>query len=239
MSKMFIFILASQLFLMSCVSSKALSANSFSTVVDGYPDAWWVIIPAEQIKSWEIPPQAARRDLGEVVLSKRTELGIFSNLSEAHFILDGQEYASIEGLWQGVKYPEGPQDERLKDPSLVWPYSREQVYKMSGFEAKKAGDIANENMKKLNIKWITYQGKKIEYKSEQGLIEHYNLIYRAEFEKVQQNEAIKKLLLKTGDLKLLPDHTQFPNAAPVYAYFDMLMKIRNDLKASEVTKAKK
>jgi len=210
---------------LSCVHAQKNIGN------DGFPDSWWIEIPLDQVKDWEIPPQAARRDLGEVILSKRTELGIFSNLSEAHFVLDGQKYSSIEGLWQGMKYPENNQDERLKDPNIIWPYTREQVYKMSGFEAKKAGDLANENMKKLGIKWITYQGEKIEYNSDSGQIKHYNIIYKASLEKVKQNENIKNLLLQTKSLKFKPDHTQQPNPKPAYLYFDIYMRIRNEIKA--------
>jgi len=199
--------------------------------VDGYPNSWWMTVPIDQIKSWEIPPHAADRSKEEVILSKRTELGIFSNLSESQFVLDGQSYASIEGLWQGMKYPEDSNDERLKDVTVTWPYTREQVYKMSGFEAKKAGDAANENMKKMGIKWITYQGEKIEYNSDKGQDKHYNIIYRASFEKVRQNPNIQSLLLKTNNLILKSDHIQQPNPKPAYLYFDIYMKIRNELKS--------
>lgn len=205
-------------------------AAQYSGGFDSYPDSWWAYVAPDDIKDWEIPPQAADRAQGEVILSKRTELGVFSNLSEAHFELDGVHFASIEGLWQGMKYPEGPDDERLKDPSIIWPYTREQVYKLSGFASKAAGDAANANMKKLGIKWITYQGKKIEHKTEAGKVEHYNLIYRASEQKVLQNPNIKSLLIKTGQLKLLPDHVQQPNPDPAYQYFNIYMKIRAQLK---------
>jgi predicted NAD-dependent protein-ADP-ribosyltransferase YbiA (DUF1768 family) len=220
-----LFRLALSLVLCGCIHASAQD-NKFN---DSYPDAWWVFIPPSELKSWEIPPQNADRSKSEVILSKRTELGIFSNLSQSHFELDGVQYASVEGLWQGMKYPEGPNDERLKDPDIVWPYTREQVYKMSGFESKAAGDAANANMKKLGIKWITYKGKKIEYKTDAGKIEHYNVIYRASVEKVAQNPEIKALLLKTGSLKFLPDHVQQPNPDPAYRYFDIFVKIRTDL----------
>src|SRR5687767_1842588 len=82
---------------------------------DKYPDIWWKHVPEDQLSGWEIPPQAADREKGFVVLSKRNELGQFSNLGPAEFILDNQVYASVEGLWQGMKYPEGKNDERLKD----------------------------------------------------------------------------------------------------------------------------
>lgn len=216
------------LFLLCCLSSCAHADVVQKSNI--YPDAWWMKIPADQIKGWEIPPQAADRTKNEVILSKRTELGIFSNLSESKFQLDGITYASVEGLWQGMKYPDNTNDDRLKDPTIVWPYTRAQVYLMSGFEAKAAGDLANANMKKLGIKWITYQGEKIEYNSETGKIKHYEIIFRASEQKVLQNPAIKDLLVRTGDLKFLPDHQQQPNPNPAYLYFDIYMKIRDQVK---------
>lgn len=203
----------------------------FSKYKDGFPDLWWKPVPKEQLASWEIGPQEADRSKGEVILSKRNELGQFSNLSSNTFVLDGVKYNSLEGLWQGMKYPENPQDERFKNAKVVWPYTREQVYAMDGFAAKDAGDIANKNMKELGISWITYQGKKIEYKTT-GKAEHYDIIYKASVAKIEQNPDLKKLLLSTGNLKFLPDHAQQPGAAPAYLYFDIYMKIRDDLRKS-------
>ena len=199
---------------------------------DGFPDSWWTPVPDDQVKGWEIPPQAAHRDQGEVVLSKRTELGQFSNLTAAAFEMDGIKYASIEGLWQGMKYPETASDER-NNSQVVWPYTREQVYLMSGFEAKKAGDIANENMRKLGIKYITYKGEKVEYNGS-GMQRHYEIIYNASLNKVLQNEPLKKLLLSTKQLHFFPDHKQQPNPNPAYLYHDIYMKIRENLKSQKV-----
>ncbi|MFN3454589.1 MAG: hypothetical protein ACK41T_06460 [Pseudobdellovibrio sp.] len=207
-----------------------LSIKQKRTFHGSYPDTWWKHVPVDQVKSWEIPPQQADREKNEVVLSKRTELGVFSNLADISFVLDDTRYKSLEGLWQGMKYPENAKDERFADSNVIWPYTREEVYMMSGFDAKKAGDIANANMKKLGIKWITYQGKKIYYNSEDGKMEHYNIIYRASFEKVKQNQSLKELLLQTGDLNFLSDHIQHDNPNPAYLYFDIYMRIRNEIR---------
>ncbi len=198
---------------------------------DGFPDIWWQVVPDDQVKGWEIPPHAARRDLGEVVLSKRNELGQFSNLSATPFVLDGIKYASVEGLWQGMKYPESANDERNK-PEVTWPYTREQVYAMAGFEAKKAGDIANANMRLLGIKYITYKGEKVFYNAE-GKQRHYEIILDASRAKTMQSESLKKLLLSTGNLKFLPDHKQQDNPNPAYLYHEIFMKVRDEVKTSE------
>ena len=103
-----------------------------------YPKRWWKKIPESQRKSWEKLPQDAKP--GQVILSKRTELGIFSNLSLAPFRLDGESYSSVEALWQMMKYPD-PQ--LADDPRFQidgWPYKRYQLKYLHGFKAKKAGD---------------------------------------------------------------------------------------------------
>ena len=51
----------------------------------GYPVHWWAAVPESQRASWEILPQAAKP--GEVILSKRNELGILSNFSATPFTL--------------------------------------------------------------------------------------------------------------------------------------------------------
>lgn len=195
---------------------------------DGYPDIWWQPVPVADLKSWEISPDSANRSKGEVVLSKRNELGQFSNLAPVGFTMDGIKYASVEGLWQGMKYPENANDERLKNPSIKWPHTREEVYAMTDFEAKDAGDEASAIMKKLGIAWVTYQGQKIEYKGKDTQL-HYELILEACRLKVAQNPDLQKLLLSTNDLKFFPDHKQDPKSPPAYFYHEIYMKIRAEI----------
>lgn len=198
---------------------------------DGYPDTWWQRIPDDQVKSWEYPPHSADRSKKEVILSKRNELGQFSNLSDVSFTMDGQAYGSLEGLWQGMKYPDpvlGNKDERLKNPDFEWPYTREQVFKMKGFEAKKAGDQANALMKQLGIRYITYQGEKVEHNGS-GVQRHYEIIFKASENKVLQNPNLKKLLLSTAGLTFFPDHKQHANPTPAYLYHKIYQDIRESL----------
>ena len=42
-----------------------------------------------------------------MILSKRNELGILSNFAATPFTLYGKRYASVEGFWQMMLYPEG------------------------------------------------------------------------------------------------------------------------------------
>jgi predicted NAD-dependent protein-ADP-ribosyltransferase YbiA (DUF1768 family) len=191
-----------------------------------YPAHWWTPIIDPKKPDWEILPQEA--GAGEVILSKRNELGLLSNFAPTPFVFHGKHYASLEGFWQMMKYPEGPNDSRAKFPGLEWKYTREQVAQMVAFEANKAGALASENMTKMGIDWVSFEGKRFEYKpAVPG--EHYKLIVAATWAKVKQNPEVKRVLLSTGNLILKPDHHQEPNAPAAWRYFEILMQIRAQL----------
>jgi predicted NAD-dependent protein-ADP-ribosyltransferase YbiA (DUF1768 family) len=191
-----------------------------------YPAHWWTPVSTVGKPDWEILPQEAGR--GEVILSKRNELGLLSNFAATPFTYRGKRYASLEGFWQMMLYPEGPRDPRAKYPGLAWKYTREQVSQMIAFEAKSAGTLAEENMKRMGITWATFAGKRFEYRSAiQG--EHYRLILAAAWAKVNQNPDVKRVLLATGDLVLKPDHYGEQTAPPEWRYYELWMQIRKQL----------
>jgi predicted NAD-dependent protein-ADP-ribosyltransferase YbiA (DUF1768 family) len=187
-------------------------------------------VPKEGAPDWEILPQEAKP--GEVILSKRNELGVLSNFAATPFEYHGKRYASLEGFWQMMKYPEGPDDPRSKFPDIEWKLTRDEVAEKTGFDAKRAGDVASRNMEKMGIDWVTFEGKQMPYKpKEPG--EHYRIIKEATLAKVRQNPEVKRVLLSTGDLVLKPDHHQEPDAPAAWHYFDILTEIRNDLKKEQ------
>ncbi len=202
--------------LASCQSSKPTH----------YPARWWQPVPTNGAPAWEILPQAGGP--GEVILSKRNELGLLSNFAPTPFTFHGQRYASLEGFWQMMKYPENANDPRAQFPGLHWAYTREQVRQLTSFAAKHAGDLANTNMAKMGIDWVTFEGQRMEYHpAKPGA--HYQLIVEATREKVRQNPEVRDVLLATGDLILRPDHNQGPNPPAAWRYYDILMQIRADL----------
>jgi predicted DNA-binding protein with PD1-like motif len=197
-----------------------------------YPARWWRPVPTNGAPAWEIFPQDAKP--GEVILSKRNELGLLSNFAPTPFTFHGKRYASVEGFWQAMKFPENYNDPRTKFPGLEWPYTRAQVEQMSSFAAKRAGDIGSANMKKMGIDWVTFEGRQFEYRPvEPG--EQYRLIVEATRAKVSQNSNVRKVLLATGDLRLKPDHKQEPNAPAAWRYYDILMQIRSELQHPKQT----
>jgi predicted NAD-dependent protein-ADP-ribosyltransferase YbiA (DUF1768 family) len=193
----------------------------------GYPSHWWAPIPEEQGQWWEILPQEARP--GEVILSKRNELGAFSNFADTPFYFHGRRYASVEGFWYMLAYPEGPDDPRLKHPGIEWKFTRDQVARMVGFEAKSAGALAEQNMAAMGINWVTFEGKKLKYQSREK-DGHYQLIVKVIWEKVRQNPEVRDLLLSTGNLVLRPDNFDSLRELPAWRYFDIYMDIRKTLK---------
>jgi len=191
-----------------------------------YPARWWAPVPTNGAPTWEILPQAAAP--GEVILSKRHELGLLSNFAPTPFTFHGQRYASLEGFWQMMKYPEDAADPRATFPGLHWDYTRAQVAQLTAFEAKRAGDAAEKNMKLMGITWVTFEGRRMEYR-EPGRGDFYRLIVAATQEKVRQNPDVRKVLLATGNLILKPDHQQEPAAPAAWHYFDILTQIRTEL----------
>lgn len=191
-----------------------------------YPEQWWTPVSAQQKPDWEILPQEAHA--GEVILSKRNELGLLSNFAATPFDFEGTHYASVEGFWQMMKFPEGPTDPRSQFAGLQWRYTRQEVSQMTAFDAKRAGDLASHNMEIMNIDWVTYKGEKIPYHSAQPG-RHYELILAAEWAKVKQNPNVKDVLLKTGHLVLRPDHLQDPKSPPEWHYEQIWMEIREKL----------
>jgi predicted NAD-dependent protein-ADP-ribosyltransferase YbiA (DUF1768 family) len=189
-----------------------------------YPANWWTPAPKEGAPAWEILPQEAGP--GEVILSKRNELGLLSNFAATPFTFRGKRYASLEGFWQMMKYPEGAEDPRA---GLTWPHTRAEVSQMTAFEANRAGKAGEENMKKMGINWVTFEGRQMAYRPE-APGEHYRLIVEATREKVRQNPEVKKILLATGDLVLKPDHHQGPNPPAAWRYYEILMMIRTELR---------
>ena len=62
-------------------------------------------------------------------------------------------------------YPENESDPRAKASGVKWRYTREQVSQMTSFQARAAGTLGEENMRLMDIDWVTFEGKRIPYRS--------------------------------------------------------------------------
>lgn len=219
-----------RLLLLGLLAAAGCRSATQVTISRQYPSEWWKPVATNGAPAWEIFPQEAKP--GEVILSKRNELGILSNFAPTPFAFHGKRYASLEGFWQMMKYPEGPDDPRAKFPGLEWKFTRAEVAQLTSFDAKHAGDLASANMAKMGINWVTFEGRRMEYRpAVPG--EHYKLIVEATWAKVRQNPEVKRVLLSTGNLVLKPDHHQEPNAPAAWRYYDILTEIRTQLQKGE------
>lgn len=192
-----------------------------------YPAHWWAAVPKEGAPAWEILPQEA--GAGEVILSKRNELGLLSNFAATPFTFHGRRYASLEGFWQMMLYPESEDDPRARFSGVEWPFTRDEVAQLTAFEAKRAGEQAERNMARMGITWVSFEGQRFEYRDPVPG-RHYQLIVDATWAKVLQNPVVKRVLLATGDLALKPDHHQEPNPPPEWRYYEILTVIRSELR---------
>jgi predicted NAD-dependent protein-ADP-ribosyltransferase YbiA (DUF1768 family) len=201
------------------------SADSLLAARARYPARWWTPVPADGAPDWEVLPQAAGP--GEVVVSKRHELGLLSNFAPTPFTFRGRRYASLEGFWQMMLYPEGPDDPRARFPGVEWAFTRDSVARMTAFEAKHAGALAEQTMKTMGIGWVSFEGRRFAYRSPRPG-RHHRLILAAMREKLRQNPEVARVLLSTGDLVLKPDHRQEPDAPPEWRYCEIWMRIRDE-----------
>ena len=206
----------------------SLLLSTFTTFATepGYPAHWWQEVDSSTAPGWEVLPQAAGD--GEVILSKRNELGILSNFAHTPFVYKEIGYESVEGFWQSLKYPESDSDPRATFEGIEWPYTRVEVEQMVGFLARKAGGYANSNMREMDIDWVTFKGKKIKFWTVSKGV-HYRLIKDALRTKAKQNPEVMTILMSTGDLKLRPDH-QMGDAPPAWFYNKIWMELRSEFR---------
>jgi predicted NAD-dependent protein-ADP-ribosyltransferase YbiA (DUF1768 family) len=103
---------------------------------------------------------------------------LIANLAPTPFELDGRHYASVEGFWQGLKLPEGPE--------------RERVAALAGHDARKAGGRVRYG------DTVTYQGRPARV----GTVEHWELMEMACWAKFEHHKAARAALLATAPRRL-------------------------------------
>ena len=145
---------------------------------------------------------------------------LLSNLAHAPFELDNQQYASVEGFWQGLKFPD--EEKRLEIASLY------------GIESKKIGNDAPQSTT------FKYRGEVYDV----GSIEHQELMLRAIRAKLEYNPAVLKLLIDSGDTMIIhrpmkKDGTAYADSTtiPGQAFSQILMNLRAEYQSIFVQEA--
>jgi predicted NAD-dependent protein-ADP-ribosyltransferase YbiA (DUF1768 family) len=136
-----------------------------------------------------LEPEARREPLN--ITSRAPEpLRLISNFAHTPFALEERAYASIEGFWQGLKFPDEADRRRL---ALLY-----------GSAAKDAGYYAPA------ADTLVFDGKIIRI----GTFDHWQLMKRACMAKFDQHEAARDALLSTGHRPLVhqtkPDSRTIP-----------------------------
>jgi len=128
-----------------------------------------------------------------------------SNFAHTPFELDGRPYASVEGFWQGLKFP----GER----------ARARVAALHGHAAKSAAAG-------LEPRSLRYGGVTIRY----GTPEHWALMRRACEAKFTQNAVAREALLATGTRPLTHVMRRDSRSIPGVVMSDIWMKVRKKLR---------
>lgn len=132
-------------------------------------------------------------------------LRLISNLAETSFELDGRWYSSVEGFWQGLKFPDEADRERLAE--------------LAGHAAKAAGPKVEPGDR------IVYQGREIVV----GTVDHWELMERANTAKFEQDEDARAALLSTGSRPLIHQVAVDSRTIPGIVMADIWMRIRKEL----------
>jgi predicted NAD-dependent protein-ADP-ribosyltransferase YbiA (DUF1768 family) len=132
-------------------------------------------------------------------------LKLIANLAETSFELDGRFYASVEGFWQGLKYPDEADRARVAD--------------LAGHAAKNAAPRCEPGDR------IVYEGREIVV----GTIDHWALMERACRAKFEQDEDARAALVSTGSRPIEHKVPVDSRTIPGVVMADIWTRIRADL----------
>lgn len=157
------------------------------------------------------PEDDARRKPLNIVHSIEPRFAPISNLAHTPFALEGLQFASVEGFWQGLKTAD--------------PRQRRAIAKLSGAEAKETGSGISQPHD------FDYGGAKIVA----GSPEHWALMRTACSAKFEQNGDARVALLATGERWLTHRVRRDSRTIPGAIMADIWMQIRARLQESVAT----
>jgi predicted NAD-dependent protein-ADP-ribosyltransferase YbiA (DUF1768 family) len=133
------------------------------------------------------------------------KLRLISNFAATPFELDGEEYASVEGFWQGLKFAD--------------PRERRRVALLAGNEAKNAGSEPG------YAATVSYANEQIVV----GTWVHWQLMQRACEAKFSQHAASRAALVSTDPRPLQHRLRRDSRAIPGVIMAEIWMRIREKL----------
>ena len=132
---------------------------------------------------------------------------LISNLARTPFFFDGAHYQSVEGFWQGLKFPD--------------PKKRLEMAELYGLGAKRAGEPAEPTGDFL------YGGRTVQA----GSPEHWRLMREACRAKFLQNAEARDALLATGERQLVHRMKRDSVTIPGAIMADIWTRIRAELQS--------
>jgi predicted NAD-dependent protein-ADP-ribosyltransferase YbiA (DUF1768 family) len=149
--------------------------------------------------------QACREPINVVSSSPDPVARMVGNFATAPFVLDGQQYLSVESFWQGLKFDDATERRRLA--------------KVDGPRARDEGD------RKGYGAIVSYGGEEIAV----GTWRHWQLMERACRAKFEQNAQARAALLSTGSRPITHILRRDSRSIPGVVMADIWMRIRADL----------
>jgi predicted NAD-dependent protein-ADP-ribosyltransferase YbiA (DUF1768 family) len=176
-----------------------------------YPPHWW--------------PSGLPNN-NELILTDANELGVLLNHSSSPFWFNKKRYESIEGFWQMMKFPD-PDLNRDPRTKKIFPFTREEVAKMSERKAQEAGKQADLLLKELNVNGVSFEGKKM-VSCSNIQSDLYYLLKKAMVKKYRYNQDVRRILKATGNLTLTTEKDLQECQGPEWKTGQLWMKIRKE-----------
>ena len=154
--------------------------------------------------------EACREPLNVGYRSPDWRIKLISNFAPTPFELDGRVYASVEGFWQGLKFPAEA--------------DRRRIAELYAGTAKRAGEEA------VPAETFAYEGERIV----PGTHAHWKLMERACWAKFSQNDEARSALLATGTRPLTHVMRRDSTTIPGAIMAEIWMRIRKRLQRTEM-----
>lgn len=152
---------------------------------------------------------ACREPINVTSRSSDPAIRLISNFAHTPFELHGRQYASVEGFWQGLRWPDEAR--------------RREIAMLHGGRARQAKDGAPDEAV------IEYHGQSIRF----GTADHFDLMELACRAKFDQHEEARQALIGTGERPLTHKMRRDSRSIPGAVMADIWMKIRRDLLAGK------